>query len=91
MLKNSSQETMLVLLPKVLCQVFVCASWNLWQQGGLSLLQQLENQKGRPQMPLKFVPLTRSRRSLKLIALQPLDVQCKHYMLLGGFFKKICY
>ncbi|WVZ08551.1 hypothetical protein V8G54_021897, partial [Vigna mungo] len=40
--------------PEVLCQVLVCASWNLWQQTGLPLLQQLEDQKRRTQMPLKL-------------------------------------
>lgn len=58
MFKDTVQETMFVLLPEVLCQVFVCSSWNLWQQGGMPLLQQLEDQKGRTQMPLNLQTLT---------------------------------
>ena len=41
-----------VLLPKMLCQVPVCSSWLLWKQGCVPLLQQLEDQEWRPQMPL---------------------------------------
>jgi len=54
MFKYAIQETVSVFLPEVLCQVLVCASWNLWQQAGLRLLQQLEDQKRRTQMPLKL-------------------------------------
>jgi hypothetical protein len=36
----------------MLCQVPVRSSWLLWQQGCLPLLQQLEDQEWRPQMPL---------------------------------------
>lgn len=46
-------QTLHVLLPKVLCQVPLCASWVLWEQGCLPLLQQLEDQAWRTQMPLK--------------------------------------
>jgi len=66
MLKHTIQEAMLILLQQVLCQVFVCASRLLWQQAGLPLLQQLEDQKGRTQMPLKV--LTLSIKSLKYIS-----------------------
>ena len=53
MLQDSLQEAMHVLLPEVLRQVLVCACWNLWEQAIMSLLQQLEDQEGRPQVPLK--------------------------------------
>ncbi|KAL8527462.1 hypothetical protein ACS0TY_005349 [Phlomoides rotata] len=54
MLTNSIQETMFVLLPEMLCKVSVCASWHIWQQADLPLLQQLEDQEGWTKMPLNM-------------------------------------
>ena len=51
-LSNITQEAMHVFLPEVLRQMPVCASWNLRQQAGLPLLQQLEDPGRRTQMPL---------------------------------------
>lgn len=42
-----------VLLPEMLQQVPVCAPRFLWEQGCVPLLQQLEDQGRRTQMPLK--------------------------------------
>ena len=53
-LQDSIQETMSVLLQQVLCKVPVCAPRFLWQQRGLPLLQQLEDQGRRPQMPINY-------------------------------------
>lgn len=47
-----AQEAMHVLLPKVLCQVLVCAAGDLWEQAGLPLLQQLEDKRRRTQVPI---------------------------------------
>jgi hypothetical protein len=58
-LSHSIQEAMLVLLPKVLCKVLVCASRHVWEQTVLPLLQQLEDQERRAQMPLKIHVSTR--------------------------------
>lgn len=53
-LGDVAQEAVHVLLPKVLREMPVRASWNLRQQTSLPLLQQLEDQGRRPQMPLKL-------------------------------------
>ncbi|XWS48019.1 hypothetical protein CRYUN_Cryun13aG0036000 [Craigia yunnanensis] len=37
---------------KMMCQVPLCPSWLLWQQSCVPLLQQLEDQAWRTQMPL---------------------------------------
>lgn len=46
-------QAMHVLLSEMLQKVPVCASWVLWEQSRVPLLQQLEDQGGRTQMPLK--------------------------------------
>ncbi|XVF20601.1 hypothetical protein REPUB_Repub12eG0014700 [Reevesia pubescens] len=53
MLSNIAQEAMHVLLSQVLCQMPMRPSWDLWQQASLPLLQQLEDQGRRTQVPLK--------------------------------------
>lgn len=55
MLGDVTQEAMHVLLPKVLCEMPLRSSGHLRQQGTLSLLQQLENQGRKTQMPLEFI------------------------------------
>lgn len=42
----------------MLFQVPMCSSWLLWEQGCLPLLQQLEDQAWRTQMPLKLNMIT---------------------------------
>lgn len=64
MLKKMQPDTvpqaLHVLLSKMLCQVPVRSSWLLRQQDRLPLLQQLEDQEWRTQMPLKrFLLMTR--------------------------------
>lgn len=49
---NTVQEGMLDILQQVLQEVPVRAAGLLWEQGRVPLLQQLEDQGGRPQMPL---------------------------------------
>ena len=41
-----------VLLPEMLQEVPLCPTRLLWQQASLPMLQQLEDQGGRPQVPL---------------------------------------
>lgn len=36
----------------LLCKMQLCTPWYLWQQGGLSLLCQIEDQKKQAQMPM---------------------------------------
>jgi hypothetical protein len=52
MLQDAPQEAVSILLQQVLRQVPVRASRHLRQQGNLPLLQQLEDQERRPQVPL---------------------------------------
>ncbi|KAJ6299502.1 hypothetical protein OIU76_020466 [Salix suchowensis] len=53
-LGDGVQEAMPVLLSKVLRKVLVCASWHVREQTVLPLLQQLEDQERRAQVPLKI-------------------------------------
>uniref|UniRef100_A0A803R1A1 Uncharacterized protein n=1 Tax=Cannabis sativa TaxID=3483 RepID=A0A803R1A1_CANSA len=39
MFEHAVQEAMHVLLQKVLCNMSVCASWDLWKQASMPLLQ----------------------------------------------------
>ncbi|KAG5536615.1 hypothetical protein RHGRI_024138 [Rhododendron griersonianum] len=55
---NTVQETMLVLLQQMLHKVLVCSRWLLREQGFMPLLQQLEDQERRPQMPLEYQIIT---------------------------------
>jgi len=52
MLQDAPQEAVPLLLQQVLRQVPLRASRNLRQQGNLPLLQQLEDQERRAQVPL---------------------------------------
>ncbi|KAG6501992.1 hypothetical protein ZIOFF_041879 [Zingiber officinale] len=70
-LGDGVQEAVPVLLPKVLRQVPVRAAGNLRQQAVLSLLQQLEDQERRPQMPLKL-------NNLNMYAQSPANINVAH-------------
>ncbi|KAG6498060.1 hypothetical protein ZIOFF_045968 [Zingiber officinale] len=70
-LGDGVQEAVPVLLPKVLRQVPVRAAGNLRQQAVLSLLQQLEDQERRPQMPLKL-------NNLNMYAHSPPNINVAH-------------
>ena len=52
MLGNVPQEAMLVILQTMLLEVSVCAVRHIWEQGGVPLLQQLEDKGRRTQVPL---------------------------------------
>lgn len=63
-------QTVHVLLPKMLRQVPLRSSWILRQQGRLPLLQQLEDQEWRTQMPLNaFFPVIPTWIHLDLISI----------------------
>lgn len=51
-LQDAPQEAVPLLLQQVLRQVPVRAAWHLRQQGDLPLLQQLEDQERRAQVPV---------------------------------------
>ena len=55
-LKYTIPQCMHALLPKMLQEVPVCSPRHLWQQAGLSLLQQLEDQGRWTQVPLIHLP-----------------------------------
>jgi hypothetical protein len=57
MLQDAPQEAVPLLLQQVLRQVPLRASRNLRQQGNLTLLQQLEDQGRRAQVPLTSPPV----------------------------------
>jgi hypothetical protein len=53
-LENSIPQAVCVLLPEMLPEVPVCASGVLRQQAGLLLLQQLEDEARRSEVPIIF-------------------------------------
>lgn len=53
MLRDVPQEAVLVLLQRVLPEVPLRPVGNIWAQGGVPLLQQLEDEGGQAKVPLK--------------------------------------
>jgi hypothetical protein len=52
LLGDITQEAVPFLLQLLLPEVPVCSIWNGRQQGGVPVLQQHEDQRGRPKVPL---------------------------------------
>lgn len=69
-LGNVAQETLYALLPEVLRYVSLRAARSLWAQGNMPLLQQLEDQRGPPKMPLISKSLIRNAICFFLLIIQ---------------------